>query len=117
MTSIEQTLAATAGNTTGEEESANGTAVDGHRRQVRHRGPGTVARPIERSKKMITEEIVHRDFGSVEDWLASLADGGRGSSLLLAAQDARAALARAQDDAAIEAQDILSQADEALVMG
>ena len=38
--------------------------------------------------------------------------------LLLAAQEeARTTLARTQEDAAIEAQDALSQADEALVMG
>lgn len=68
---------------------------------------------------MITEEIAHRDIGELEDRLASLADGGRGFSPLLAAQEEAwaAALSRAQEDAAIEAQDILSQADEALVMG
>ena len=44
--------------------------------------------------------------------------GGLGFPLLLAGQEeALAALALAQEDAAIEAQDVLSQADEALVMG
>ncbi len=68
---------------------------------------------------MIDQEMAHRDFGSVEERFASLVDGARDFSLLLAVQEeARAtALARAQEDAAIEAQDVLSQADEALVMG
>jgi hypothetical protein len=67
---------------------------------------------------MFNREMVHRDFGSVEDRFASLARGGRGLSLLLGAQEeAKAALAGAQEHAAIEAQDVLSQADEALVLG
>ena len=67
---------------------------------------------------MIEGKMVHQDFGSVEDTFASRAGGGREFSLLLAAQEeARTAMARAQEDAAIEAQDVLSQADEALVMG
>jgi hypothetical protein len=67
---------------------------------------------------MFNREMVHRDFGSVEDRFASLAGGGRGLSLLLGAQEeAKAALAGAQEHAAIEAQDVLSQADEALVLG
>ena len=67
---------------------------------------------------MINQEIVHQDLGLIEGRFASPADGGRGFSLLLAAQEeARAALARAQEQAAIEAQDVLSQADEALVLG
>ena len=68
---------------------------------------------------MFVREMVHRDYGSVEDGFASLAPGGPGFSLLLAAkEEARdTALARAQEDAAIEAQDVLSQADEALVLG
>lgn len=61
---------------------------------------------------MIEQEMVQRDLGPVEERFASLAGGGRESSTLLAAL-AR----RAQEDAAIEAQDVLSQADEALVMG
>ncbi|MGH3147826.1 MAG: hypothetical protein ACRDTR_18695 [Rubrobacter sp.] len=72
----------------------------------------------ERRTKMIDRELAHREFEVVEDWFASLADGERELSLLLVAQEkARAALARAQDDAAMEARDVLSQADEALVMG
>jgi hypothetical protein len=73
----------------------------------------------ERSKKMINQEMVHQDLRSVEGKFASPAHGGRFFSLLLDAQEeAGATLARAQEeDAAIEAQDALSQADEALVMG
>ena len=67
---------------------------------------------------MINQEKVHQDLGSVEGRFASPAEGGRGFSLLLGAwEEARVALARVQEDAAIEAQDALSQADEALVMG
>lgn len=67
---------------------------------------------------MINQEVVHRGFGSVEERFVSLAHGEPGFSLLLAFQEeARAALARAQEDAAIAAQDVLSQADEALVLG
>jgi len=67
---------------------------------------------------MINQEMAHRDFGSVEERFAGIAGGGPEFSLLLAGQEeARAtALARAQEYAAIEAQDILSQADEALVL-
>ena len=46
-----------------------------------------------------------------------LAGGGRRSSFLLGAREARVAPARAQEDAAIEVGNVLSQADEALVMG
>ena len=68
---------------------------------------------------MIKQEIVHQDLGSIEGRFASPAGGGLGFSLLLVApEETRAvALARVQEDAAIEAQDALSQADEALVMG
>ena len=67
---------------------------------------------------MLNREIVHQDFGSVEERFAGLSCGGREFSLLLAAQEeARAALARAQEEADIEAHDVLSQADEALVLG
>jgi hypothetical protein len=72
----------------------------------------------ERSERMFNLELVQRDFGSVEEGFASLAGGGRVLPLLLAAQlEATGALARAQEDAAIEAQDALTQADEALVLG
>jgi hypothetical protein len=68
---------------------------------------------------MMNQEMVQGDLGSMEEGFASPAHGGRGFSLLLTAQDEAwaAALARAQEDAAIEAQDALSQADEALVLG
>ena len=67
---------------------------------------------------MLNREIVHQDFASVEERFASLVDGARDLSLSLAVQEgARAALVRAQEDVAIEAQDVLSQADEALVLG
>ncbi len=67
---------------------------------------------------MLNREIVHQDFASVEERFASLVDGARDLSLSLAVQEeARTALVRAQEDAAIEAQDVLSQADEALVLG
>ena len=67
---------------------------------------------------MFNQEMVQRDFGSVEDRFARLADGGQDLSLLLAAhEEAMAALVRAQEDADMEAQDVLSQADEALVLG
>ena len=68
---------------------------------------------------MFNREMVHKDFGSLEEGFASLAGGGRELSLLLAAHEGpRATLARAQEHAALEAQDdILLQADEALVMG
>jgi hypothetical protein len=100
MTDTRQTTAATAVNTAGEEQAANGRANVDHRHQIR----------IERSRKMITEEIANRDLEAVENLLTSLADGGGEGSLL-------AVLTRAQEEAAIEAQDILMQADEALVMG
>ena len=65
---------------------------------------------------MLGLETVYRDLESVEAVLAPPApNGGRGLVSLLALQEARAALAREQ--AAIEAEDVLSQAEEALVMG
>ena len=66
---------------------------------------------------MITQQIAPRDFEAEENLLTSLADGGREPSLRLAAQYTRSALALAQENAAIEAQDVLAQADEALVLG
>lgn len=74
-------------------------------------------RTTQRSGKMLTQKIAHRDFGLVEDMLTSLADGAGGPSLLLVDRNVRTALAREQEDAAIEARDVLSQADEALVLG
>lgn len=67
---------------------------------------------------MISQEMAHRNFGSVEERFASLAAGGGELSLLLAArEEAKVSLARAQEDAAIKEQDVLAQADEALVLG
>jgi hypothetical protein len=67
---------------------------------------------------MFSQAIVHQDFGSVEERFASLTGGGRELSLLVVTQEeAMAALAHVQEDAAIEAEDVLVQADEALVLG
>ncbi len=68
---------------------------------------------------MLNQETVHQDFESVEESFSGPAHGGPEFSLLLAGQveERATALARAQEDAAIEAQDVLSQADEALVLG
>ena len=66
---------------------------------------------------MITQETTHRDLGTPEHQLARYPDGASEISLLLAALDARAALQFAKEDATLEAQDVLTQADEALVMG
>ena len=67
---------------------------------------------------MFDVEMVRREPGPVEDGFASLAGGGQELSLLLAAQEkAKAALRREREHAAVEAQDVLSQADEALVLG
>jgi len=67
---------------------------------------------------MIDLGTTRRDFEVIEEALGDLAPvGGRGPVPLLAAQVATAALAREQEHAAIEAEDVLSQADEALVLG
>ena len=67
---------------------------------------------------MLEQEMVRRNFGSVDGRSAGLVDGGGEFSLLLAVQEeARVVLTLAQEDAAMEAQDVLSQADEALVLG
>ena len=67
---------------------------------------------------MLNLEIVHRNVEAVEDAVGALAPVGRRElAPLLAARKAVAALAREQEHAAIEAEDIMSQADEALVMG
>ncbi len=67
---------------------------------------------------MINQEMAQWDYGSVEERFASLVGDARDLSLLLVARvEARAALAREQEDATIESEDVLSQADEALVMG
>ena len=65
---------------------------------------------------MLNVEKAYRDFGPIEDARGAGSPlGGRGLVPLLAILEAGAALEREQ--AAIEAQDVLSQADEALVMG
>ena len=67
---------------------------------------------------MINQETAHRNFGSVEQRFASIVGDARDFSLLrVAREEARDALVRTQEDAAIEAQDVLAQAAEALVMG
>ena len=67
---------------------------------------------------MINLGTTRRNFGSIEDVLGALPRvGDRELVPLLATQEALAALAREQEHAAIEAEDVLSQADEALVMG
>ena len=66
---------------------------------------------------MIDKEIAHRDLGSVEERFAGPAGDVWWSSFLHVAQEAMAAPARAQEEAAMKAQDILEQADEALVLG
>ncbi len=61
-------------------------------------------------------EAARRDFGPIEDASGSGSPVvGRGLAPLLAILEAGAALEREQ--ATMEAQDILTQADEALVMG
>ena len=65
---------------------------------------------------MLNVEKAYRDFGPIEDARGAGSPlGGRRLVPLLAILEAGAALEREQ--AAIEAQDVLSQADEALVMG
>jgi hypothetical protein len=80
-----------------------------------------LTRDTERSEQMLSQEIVHQDFRSVGDTFASPANGGQEElALLLATQEAeemRAALGRVLGHADIEAQDVLTQADEALVLG
>jgi len=65
---------------------------------------------------MLSQEIGHQDFRSVGDAFATTANGGQELSFLLATQEVRAALARVQEHADIEAQDVFAQADEALVL-
>jgi hypothetical protein len=80
-----------------------------------------LTRDTERSEQMLSQEIVHQDFRSVGDTFATPANGGQEElSLLVATQEAeevRAALARVLEHADIEAQDVLRQAEEALVLG
>ncbi len=67
---------------------------------------------------MVNLEKAYRDFGPIEDARGDGSPlGGRGVVPLLAIREVGAALERQREQAAIEAQDVLSQADEALVMG
>lgn len=67
---------------------------------------------------MIDQEMAHQDLGAVGRMFTSPA-GGRWFWVLLDVQEeaVAAATSRTQEDATIEAEDILSQADEALVLG
>jgi hypothetical protein len=67
----------------------------------------------ERSEKLLNQDMEPRDSGSVEDAFATPAGGGRELLLSLTAQEAKAILARAQERAAIEAEDFWGQAEEA----
>ena len=96
--------------------ATNEAVADDHRHKERRRDHRVVARPIERRGKMITQEKIHTDSAPLEDLSAGPADDGQW--LLLAAREsARVTLARAREDAAIGAEDITTQADEALVLG
>ena len=67
---------------------------------------------------MLKSETAYPDFGPIGDASGSVSPVvGRGLLPLLAIREAGAALEREREQAAIEAQDALSQADEALVMG
>ena len=62
---------------------------------------------------MLNQQIEPRDSGMVEDAFATPAGGGRELLLSLTVQEARTILARAQERAAIEAEDFWGQAEEA----
>ncbi len=65
-----------------------------------------------------TRRETRREFRPIEDALGAFDPiGGRDLVALFAAQGTMAALAREQENAAMEAEGILSQADEALVLG
>ena len=67
---------------------------------------------------MLNVEKAYRDFGPIEDAREAVSPlGGRPVVPLLAIREARAALESEREQAAMEAQDVLAQADEALVMG
>ena len=69
------------------------------------------------SEEMINPRTTRRNFGPIEEALGALPWIGQELLPLLATQEALAALVREQEHATIEAEDVLSQADEALVMG
>ena len=67
---------------------------------------------------MLNVEKAYREFGPIEDARGAGSPlGGQGLVPLLVLREFGAALEREREQAAIEAQDILSQSDEALVMG
>ncbi len=67
---------------------------------------------------MTNTEVARQDFGPIEEvWRSGLPRGGRGLLPLLVILEATTALELEREQAAVEAQDVLSQADEALVMG
>jgi hypothetical protein len=67
---------------------------------------------------MLNLEIVHRRVEAIEDAVGTFTPVGRRELVpSLATREAVAALAREQEHAAIEAEDVMSQADEALVLG
>jgi hypothetical protein len=67
---------------------------------------------------MLHTETAYPDFGPIEDARGTGSPVvGRELAPLLAILGAGAALEREREQAAIEAQGVLSQADEALVMG
>ncbi len=66
---------------------------------------------------MFKQEILQRTFESDKDPFVIPSGDERELPLLLAIQDARAAQARALEEAAIDEETISTQAEEALVMG
>ncbi len=67
---------------------------------------------------MINPGTTEREFGSIEDTLGAFASiDGRDLLASPAVREVMTALAREQEHAAMETQDTLTQADEALVMG
>ena len=67
---------------------------------------------------MLKLETARRDFGPIEDAAGNGPPArGRGLAPLLVIREIGVALEREREHTAIEAQDVLSQADEALVMG
>jgi len=72
----------------------------------------------ERSEKMLNLETVYGDLGPAKAVSEPPSQtGGQNRVPFLVAREALAAVAREQEQAAIEAEDVLAQADEALVMG